>query len=72
VETIKKYLPHATGILTVVIPLLTWIGNGMLEGAEHRGYIKAKQETNEEYSQALRDAIIYRAKYESCCTGTTD
>lgn len=67
-ELIKKYWMQITGTIAIVSPLLTWVGNAILEGAEHKGYVKAKEEINEEYNDALRDAIIYRAKYEGCCS----
>lgn len=67
-EKLKEYWPQILGTIGVITPLVGWIGNAIIEGAEHKGYNQAKTEVNETYNDALRDAIIYRAKWESCCT----
>lgn len=57
----------AVGI-PAAISLLGWCGTMIADGVELNGYNRAKTEMNEEYNNALRDAIIFRAKWESCCT----
>ena len=49
-------------------PIFTWVGTSVYNGAVYKGELKAKQEIDETYNEALRDAIVYRAKYESCCS----
>jgi hypothetical protein len=67
-ELLEKHWPKILGVIGVVAPALGWIGNSIYDGAVYKGELKAKQEINETYNEALRDAIIYRAKYESCCS----
>lgn len=67
-ETLKKYWPQILGTVGVLSPAVGWVANKVVEGAETSGYIKAKEEINETYNEALRDAIVYRAKFESCCS----
>lgn len=57
----------AVGI-PALISALGWIGTMVFDGVELRGYNRAKTEIRDEYNEALRDAIIFRAKWESCCT----
>lgn len=66
-DKLKEYWSQILGVIGVLTPLIGWVGNSIVEGAEHKGYNRAKTEINEEYNEAIRDAIIYRAKYESCC-----
>jgi hypothetical protein len=65
---IQKNWGWLSGLLTsMIIPFIIWVGNSILEGENLKGYNKAKIELNEEYNNALRDAIIFRAKYDACC-----
>jgi uncharacterized membrane protein (DUF106 family) len=65
-EWAKKNMQYI--ISGIVIPFLMWAGNEILNAQYQKGYNEAKHANDEEFNQALRDAIIYRAKYESCCT----
>jgi len=65
---VKNNLKELLAVVGILTPLLSVVGNSIDEGAVHKGELKAKQEINETYNEALRDAIVYRAKYESCCT----
>jgi hypothetical protein len=66
---IHKNWGWLSGLLTsIIIPFIIWVGNSILEGENLKGYNKAKIEMNDEYNKALRDAIIFRAKYDACCS----
>lgn len=71
-ESLKKYWPQIIATIGVISPPVAWVANKVIEGAETSGYIKAKEEINETYNEALRDAIVYRAKFESCCSESED
>ena len=71
-ETLKKYWPQILGTIGVLSPAVGWVANRVIDGAINEGYVKAKEEINETYNEALRDAIVYRAKFESCCSESKD
>lgn len=66
-ETLKKYWPQILGALGVLSPVVAWVSDSIIEGAKNEGKLEAKEEINEDYNNALRDAIVFRAKWESCC-----
>ena len=71
-DTLKKYWPQILGTIGMVTPAVGWVSNKIIEGAKNDGKLEAKEEINEDYNNALRDAIVYRAKWESCCTDETE
>lgn len=71
-DKLKEYWPQIVGTIGILTPLLGWVGNNIIEGQQAKGYNKAKNEINESYNDALRDAIVYRAKYESCCSDISE
>ena len=54
------------GKLGVDVVKTAW-GNHYKAGV-HEGVITTKNERDEEYNTAIRDAIVYRAKYDVCCS----
>jgi hypothetical protein len=67
-ETVKKYWMQITGTIAIVTPLVTWGGRKILEGEYQKGYNEAKNEIAPTADKAVHDAILYRVKYETCCS----
>lgn len=66
-EKLRPYAKWIAGFLTMVlIPAAKWTSDRVIEGAEAKGYIKARSEIDEKYNQALYEAIIANALYDSC------
>lgn len=69
-EKIKPYIPHIVAAVSLVTPAIAWVANYVITGAEAQGYIRAKNEIDENHNKALRDAIMYRAMYDLCRDST--
>lgn len=67
-EWVKKNWLQISTAITFICTGASWTVNKLIEGAKNEGYLQAREQFDEEHNEALRDAIIYRAKYESCCS----